>query len=476
MRTRFSNYGNWKIIIILSTCLITSAAFGQSSILSSAKGDSSLPAGSGRSLIESNQGVLLFFYVRDGKIMKTAYTLRDLYKASAVTIDGYVAGTLVFCEKKMDIHVGDMQMRKAEEGADGSLFLDYFGRVNPKGYWNSYLPQSAVFHGAKSLDGKGASFQKYEAFPETVLPDTISSGDRFKMLFQQKDSSFELIVHHNGYRKLPQIDAPAEPTTAKTVFRYLGNRVAAIEKSPDFAKRLDAIAEGIGLVEKTFDLKLVRNVNVVDCESIENAITRAGYNDIWFFIDTFQRESITELKTIAEHETLHLLVDRYQFTQAYQVRKLFADLRGYDELSADRFFLLTQGAVKEGSDSCALINSLFSFIDEKNFLRRKGGHSHQNLDEFCTSLIHSLMYLSRIQRNLDLPVISNANTTACLTKSEKTEILEYYLKSIRIFLQKIAIHGGNLRTTEFFENKRAYIEALVSRKKTLMSATVSYNK
>ena len=269
--------------------------------------------------------------------------------------------------------------------------------------------------------------------------------------------------------------ASSDSGRASPRFRYLGNRGPKVENTPDFNERLDAITEGIAQVEQTFGLKLVDSVNLVDYEDLQNALTRAGRKDIWFFIETFSQESITELRTIAAHETLHLLVDHFHITSNYQMRKLFADLKGYDELSLERFCLLTRGTVKE-EPTCAGEHRLFSFIDEKHFLGRKGGHSHQNLDEFCTSLIHSLMFVGRIDRNLSLPLKSGPAGTICtLTDDQKSEILDYYLKSIGILQASVSGRNSGAASQAFFKKKHTYIDSLISSRNNLETVHVMYS-
>lgn len=470
--------GCWRPSFILFLWLITSAAaFGHSTdpppperTTLAADDATSL---SSRHPLDSKNAVLIFYHVSNGKIVKTAYNFVDLVEASTVVLDGYVAGILVLCENEMDIYVGDVRMRKLMENADGTLSLDYFGRLNPQEFWDANMTDDDALYGSNRFGGQRTSCEKYALFPKTIL-DAVSTGNRFKIVFLKGDSSFELAVHHSGYRNLRHTNAPAGRTIRKTAFRYLGNRLDTIENDTDFDARVDAIAEGIALVERTFGLRLVHTVNLIDCESIANAITRVGRNDIWVYIDTFGKEPIAELKTIAIHETLHLLVDRFRFTEDYRIRKLFADLKGYDEFSVERFFLLTQGAVKGEADTCNRDHLLFAFINEKHFLDRKGGHSQDNLDEFCTSFVHSLMFLDRIDRNLKIPLATDADADQCyLTDDDRSDILNYYLKAIRIFHEILTGQKGGGRTTDFLEEKRAYLKALMHRRNFVKEVTLS---
>jgi len=75
------------------------------------------------------------------------------------------------------------------------------------------------------------------------------------------------------------------------------------------------------------------------------------------------------------------------------------------------------------------------FINEKNFLAgSKGGHSQDNLDEFCTSMLHSLMFPELIRTNLHSPLeIDNTRPSLYLSNEEKMEILVFYRKMIKSF-------------------------------------------
>jgi hypothetical protein len=423
-----------------------------------------------RSVFDAPHPTVFFYHVRNGQITKTVFSLSDLFESPTVELEGYVAGMLVLCEDEMDILVGGVPVRKVvAEADDPGRTADYFGRLDPKGFWNADIANAGALYGLKSSECQKTTVEKYALFTGTAL-DTVNPGNQFKVVFLRGDSSFELAVHHSGYQVLPSLDSSAGQKTAGTVFRYLGNRAAAIVTSADFGMRVAAIDEGIALVERTFGSKLVHSVNLIDCESVENAITRNGRNDIWFFIDTFRNESVAELKAIATHEALHLLVDRYRFTQAHRVRELYAELKGYDEFSSEWFLLFTRGAVVQEANLSARDHRLFAFVNEKNFLGRKGGHSQDNLDEFCTSFLHSLLFISRIDRNLNLPLIPHTYPgDGRLSGYERSEILEYYHRSIRIFQNVVSRQEAGGPANDFFQKRHAYIDELMRTTRSSMS-------
>ena len=432
-----------------------------------------LPVGSSLSTRDTDNTRLLFFHVQDGRIKKTAYRLGDIEEAATISIDGYVAGIVADCHSETEILLDKRRLRKVTEDANASFSLDYFGRLDQQEFWDKNLEEAPVSDRESECPERPIG-QRYAAFPDTVLLDTVSTDQRFQLQFRHGDRHYELTVNHSGYRDVDRGET-SDHDRSKPRFRYLGNRALKVENLSDFDERLDAIAQGIARVERTFGLQLVEDVNLVDYEGLQNALTRAGWNDIWFFIDAFSQETISELQTIAAHETLHLLVDHFHFTGNYQIRKLFADLKRYDELSLERFYLLTRGELKEAAASPGE-HPLFSFIDEKHFLGRKGGHSHQNLDEFCTSLIHSLMFLDRIDRNLSLPLKSgSAGTVRNLTDDQKSEILAYYLKSIGILQASVSGQDSGAASRIFFKTKQAYIDALISSRNNLDTIHAVYS-
>ena len=82
----------------------------------------------------------------------------------------------------------------------------------------------------------------------------------------------------------------------------------------------------------------------------------------------------------------------------------------------------------------------FSFINERNFLQgMKGGHSHQNPDEFCTSFLHSLMFVEGLSKNLDRPLaLKDREKPHFLNEEEKQNVFKEYVRTFDILSRLIS--------------------------------------
>jgi hypothetical protein len=414
----------------------------------------------GRSDFESST-MLVLYIVKNGKVRKSYHSEADLFDSPEIRVDGYVAGIVAFTDAEQDIYVDSIRLRKVSRKKDGGLVFNHYGKANPE---EIFILESADNQDSANPEinryFRDDSVSGYSFFP--IIPgDAVSPDNRFSIDFVKHGNKFEVRVLQKGYVELPAKEA--FPDNGACKIRYLGDRFDFLERQvPDFEERIDAIVEGIAEVEKAFEIRLVRKVNVVDCDGIHNALTRAGHDDIWFFVETFKNEPVYELKTIARHEVLHLLVDKYDFTKSTGIREIFADLKGYDALSFERFFLVTQGKAKNRYAKSEKNHPLFAFVNEKNFLPgSKGGHSQDNLDEFCTSFLHSLMYSELIGPNLDRSLELNPDSPSIrLGTEEKREILDYYRRTIESFIGLIEPNGGEF-IGSYLKTTLARVEGLV---------------
>ncbi len=395
---------------------------------------------------------LIFFNIKNGKVRKSVYAPESLSANAEIIVDGYVAGIVALSGAEVDIYKDNIRMRKVSWQKDGTLYFDHFGKLSPTEM--SAPPATAHDSGLMPVNG-------YSFFPK-VTGDAVSPENRFMIDIQENGKQTAVAVRQNGYRRLGGLQTQAGDKWHR--YRYIGDRLPALNtRLHDFEDRLRAIDEGISEVENIFQAPMVRNVNFVDYEGVQNALTRAGVDDIWFFVETFQNEPVAELKTIARHEVFHLLVDRYDFTKSTGVRKLFADLKGYGDLSLGRFLLVTRGINGKGSESEVLstANRFFNFINEKNIIAgAKGGHSQDNLDEFCTSFLHSLLYPGQIKLRLNQPLNKgNPSVPGYFQIDEKKEILSKYRQMIGYLLD--CIDRSRKEPIEaLLENDLTYIETL----------------
>ena len=234
----------------------------------------------------------------------------------------------------------------------------------------------------------------------------------------------DLAVQQSGYTRLCAVAPELPPARAPIPFFYAGIPRAEYRRmSPKIDERFSAIAKGIGAVESSFSSSLVDLVTIIDAGDRHDAVTSCDRRRIWFYNSAFAREPMEELTAIAEHESLHILVEQLRLADRLEIRELFADMKGYDDLSHERLELVTFGRTParagENRDEHALF---FAFISEKNFLKgMKGGHPHTDPDEFCTSFLHSLMYIERFRDALSQLLKSPDSQHRSLSVEEKRD-------------------------------------------------------
>lgn len=382
-----------------------------------------------------SETMLVFFNVKNGKVRRFIYTSAELSKTSEITVDGYVAGIVALSRGEFDIYKDKNQMQKVSWQKDGTLFLNHFGKLNPKKmlFSDSAEPDGTTGPAVHKFRETN-SVRGYSLFPK-ITGDAVSPENRFTIDILKNGKQTKLAIHQGGYRGL--LPDPLRTANGMRRFRYIGDRMKSLASHiHDFNERIRSITEGIDEVEEIFQVRLVRNVNIVDYTGMQNALTSVGHHDIWVFIDIFQNETISELKTIAGHEALHLLVDRYNFTKSTAVRELFAELKGYGDLSLERFFIVTQGRVIPDNSKTGNPHHFFDFINEKNFfIGRNGGHSQDNLDEFCTSFLHTLMFPAMIEQHLNQQILSDGKSS--VSPELQCEIQGYYREMIGSLLASL---------------------------------------
>jgi hypothetical protein len=283
-----------------------------------------------------------------------------------------------------------------------------------------------------------------------VPGDAVSREECFALLIEGADRPFALPIRQSGYQPLL---TPDEETAAAPRFSYVGSRRERFrQRRPDLHDRVRAIRSGIAKVEEVLGGGLVQRVNVLDYQGPDNALSVRGHADLWFYAETFWNQDPAELTSMAEHETLHLVVDREGYTGRPAVRELFADLRGFGPLSLERFALVAGGRLPAAAAAAAGTGSLLlPFVDERNFLAdRRGGHAGDSLDEFCTSFLHTLLYLDRLEDNLRRPHLRLVDgTTLELTPNHRTDLLRDYRRSLDVLAGTAPAAGPQGPAAEF---------------------------
>ena len=341
---------------------------------------------------------LELYTVNEGKLHRVTISGEELRNVP-VSVEGYVCGVVLSCSKEVRMEIEGM------EDENSSVI---------------------------SSTAEGVS-----CFP-LVKGSAVNPNDQFRIRVKLGSETMEIPVRQKGYKTLEK--TPYRKDLKYGIdFRYLGSRPQFFE-SADFRDRLAAIAEGVDAVHRTFDTRLVQNVNIIDYEEIHNVVISEDEGTIWFYANALQNEPVKELRIIAEHEAIHLLVAKKGLTKSSELREIFADLKGYGPFSYERLFLLSKGVVPPNRKGDKERRSIFfSFIDEKNFIAgMKGGHSHEDLAEFCTSFLHSLMYVERLESNLETVLLPRGpKAPSTITPSERKLILENYRKVIEILMRTV---------------------------------------
>ncbi len=373
------------------------------------------------------------FHVLDGESLRTVIP-KDRLHSDFFTVDGYISGIVVFCENEMTVQAEGRRFSRLSKNPDGSFSAKYFGRLDP-GAVRARVGDHTYFEtpNAGGSEKPDAVLRAgYSLFPE-ITGDAVSPRQKLRLALETEADRWEITIHQKGFEKsLLNIKSPdARPRAV-----YIGTRLAHLRyEIPDFDARWAAIQKGISGVEGQVGRHLISRVVLLDYAAIHNAVTSQKSDDIWFYIETFREEPIPELETIAAHEAIHKYVDQRRLTRSSVLRKWFSDLKGHDLFSMERFLLLTQGMLPADADPSDTENSLFfAFIDERNFLEdRKGGHSRDNLDEFCTSFIHSVLHIHRLKGNLNRRILLHDDTCRELTGSEKKELLKTFQGTLTVF-------------------------------------------
>jgi hypothetical protein len=388
--------------------------------------------------------VLDLYYLSDGVLQKNSFTQKDLHSAEKLEIPGHVCGVVLFCDGEIEAKVAGREMNRITKNKDGTFSLKYFRTLKPEELSLSVVDktyyQEMISRKENSSGGHPYILGGYSFFPR-ITGDAISSKRHFDITIEREGERLTIPVLQSASQLIHTVEGEVEGRTRKIAFRYIGTRLQELQEEEDFGERLNAVAEGVFSVEQHFNADLVRYINIVDYAGIHNAVTLDGQNDIWFYVKTFLEEPTEELQTISQHETLHIYVNQKKLPSVQALRGIFSDLNGFDLLSIERFSIMTSGVTpqRQGKGNQEIF---FDFINEKNFLKgMKGGHSHDNVEEFLTSFLHTLMYSDRLEENLHLPLSLYSHNTGTrsrvLTPSERVSVLDRYIQVLEILKESL---------------------------------------
>jgi hypothetical protein len=379
--------------------------------------------------------------VQSGRSFQRTLTRKEIPALAHLTVEGYVSGVVVFCRSGMSIRLDGQPFHPLRKNRDGSFITGAPGgptrHIQPVDIRdNAYFQTSGPDN---EPPREGTAVRNAYSYFSKVAGGAVRSEQQFDLEFEDDHGCVRLGVRQVGYRSA-RLACP----DYRIPFRYQGTRLDHLEEEiPDIDQRMAAVARGIESVENTLGQDLVSEAVILDYTDIKNAITREDSDKIWFYIETFREEPLPELETIAAHEALHKYVDRRRLIHSGLVREWFSDLKSFGPLSYERLLMVTQGVSLHREETRNDADDLFfRFINEKHFLEdRKGGHAGDNLDEFCTSFLHSLLYVQRLESNLNRPIRRRDGSLRLLTADQKQEMLNNYIHTIEIFREVLSLGG-----------------------------------
>jgi hypothetical protein len=371
------------------------------------------------SSIQDIEGVCLDAVV-DGKNQKVYYTRTETANGAILVLKGYVTGVTLFSANPgLSARIENRQLRKQDSQPDP---------VRPD-----------TENRTASRKESNSAKHRYTLFP-VIEGDPISPDNQFCIEVQDGSEWRGITIFQNGYQPIQCTGLPATAVGGTIQFRYAGGDLDTYLARVDLPQqRLRAVADGIARVENAFGAKLVDVVNLLSFKGPDNALTLYGYPQLWFYADTFGSRPPNELRAMAQHETLHLLIDRMGYARSKAVKELFADFLGYGPFSLERFSLLTSGALPEPAIRGQKVETrpILSFINEKNFIPGlAGGHAADSPDEFAASFLHSLLHIELLRDNLhrtDMVMMDGSRTY--LKAQVRRSIIEDYIKTLNGFMK-----------------------------------------
>ena len=345
---------------------------------------------------------------------------QQLDNMSEFISDGYICGVeLISSSSRLTATIEGQPIHILEED-DPSLYKDRLNTV-PNG---------------QSLSGR---LYRYGYFP-MVPGDALSLKECLAISVKEHDIDYTLCIRQNGYKYLATFQENLPFHTDKLTFRFFGKNLPEVRrKMTNFNNRIEAICEGIRYVEKAVGEQLVSYVNIMQYNGTDDAFTAWGQDQVWIYTGILDDRTIPELRDIAEHEALHIFVDRHGYTQKTAIRQFFATLHGFRPLSLERFSLVTLGSLpKRTRISAGKEVPFFSFINEKNFIPgMSGGHSGDSLEEFCTSFLHALLYFDQFHKNIQKSqIVLSSDGVIELSALERKSILENFQGALTVFMNQ----------------------------------------
>ena len=383
--------------------------------------------------------------IHDGKPRSIFLTADQLAQNNNLEINGWVTSVIVFSRKKLNsVNFDHSYALQAKQFEDGKINLP----IGKSGY-TVLTPEKLK---ALGID---------EKMKKTLFENEVSKEDTISVY------SIGQIAQSNSYKGTTISDnaTPFLMLSANESSYYLQIKQAAYEQwnsnskqsdlkvfdlssaphrwhqIPHFDNKLDAIAKGIQEVHEALSRGFTTELRL-NSYKLDNA-TANNNHQIFFYYDKIANDSTRALRYTARHETLHKYAHKRGLTKDSELRKLFAELLGYD--GERRSEVLQEGGVSFGDYILHFENkAFFLFVNESNFAGlENGGHSHANIDEFLASFINTLFDLDSLETNLkeqesvQLKTHSQEAQEVLIDNNAKKTILLNYEKTLEAIINAL---------------------------------------
>lgn len=417
MRFGSGTVGRLMRVLLTAVVIFCLAQYAVADLFSPAAAARPVP-----SVFSGEVAMMWLHVVQDGQPRMMPFSADELVGMSRISVDGYINGVVLLSRSPLTISVARQPMSPIHQNSDGTYDVKYFGRFSQHEFRSTFVSDACLAPPGRRIQGYYSSFSR-------VPGNALSDQTEFRISVAHEGLETHLTLRHTAQKQIEFSDLP--PADAGTPrFFYLGGCPGRFGGTHDaVGRRMQVILSGIRAVETITGGTLVDRVNVIDYERLNNAYTCEGVAEIWFYAPLFWNESLDELRTIAEHETLHLLSDRLGFPASSRMRERFAALKGYDPFSLETFFVVTTGRTPAARPKTVAAGTgrLFDFINEANFMRgMKGGHAQDDVDEFCASFLHTLVYIDHLEERLGQPIKTRHGTFAVLAARDRLRLLDDY--------------------------------------------------
>lgn len=374
--------------------------------------------------------VVWLYVIRQGRTHREAIYPEMLSKMKHLTVDGYVHGIVLLSTEPLKVKAASEPLQNMPTTAAGYYSPKYYDAFSQSEVCSTRLKTSEEKKSGAKILGRYSRF--------AMVPGGALTPEReFRLAISKKEIEYSLTIRQQPRVKLA-LDELELCTSGRTEIYYLGSPTdQCTAESTEFKKRINAFLAGIAAVEQTVGRPIVEQLHIIDFQEIRNAFTYKGKKEIYLYTSIFWNEPVEELRVIAEHEVMHILSEQLGLPESSPMRALFADLLELKIFSQERFQLMATGHLPTCTESESDSNPIFNFINEVNFIRgMQGGHSKDNIDEFCASFLHTMVYIDRLEGLLRQPVVTSDGSTTALTSGARFQLLKDYRKVLQTLLHK----------------------------------------